>query len=354
MKFLLSPFALLYALIVVLRNTLFDFGVLSSTSFNFPVIAVGNLRVGGTGKTPMVNYLVSMLNVEYKVAMLSRGYGRKTKGFLKAEKNSTVYQIGDEPCLMHSKHPDTIVAVDENRVRGIELLRKSRGDAPELIVLDDAMQHRRVQPGLLIMLTAYNALFLDDYLLPVGRLREPRSCAERADAIIVTKCPFSLTSDEKNRIISRIRVYSKCPVYFSFESYKSIQPLRNNSKSIDLNVLSDYDIVLFSGLADPSHLMKWAEKKARSVVHFAYSDHHWYSESDLEKIKEAFNGIDSESKLILTSQKDAIRISKLLQIEKFADLPFYALEHEMTLFEEDHVLFEKKINDFITSYSANN
>ena len=352
-KFLLSPIALLYALIVVLRNLCFDFGLLKSTSFDFPVIAVGNLRVGGTGKTPMVSYLLMMLQKRFNVAILSRGYGRKTKGFLMAIENSTAEQIGDEPKLIRSLFQDVTVAVDEKRVRGIERLRSIESDnGPEIILLDDAMQHRSVNPGFLLLLTAYNKLFVNDYILPIGRLREPKSSAKRAHAIVVTKCPPALSNAERQQIEKRIALHSNVPIFFAFEDYKGIRPLNTTAGEITLHDLKHYSAVLISGLADPSNLERWAKRNAQEIEHIAFKDHHWFSDDDLDMIVSVFVKMKAEKKLLLTTEKDAVRLNKLFQNKKFADLPMYAIQHEMSFFEEDQVPFEKKINDFISSYSA--
>lgn len=353
MKFLLSPIAIIYTLIVVVRNKLFDLRILKSVNYDFPVITVGNLRVGGTGKTPMIGYLMKMLFANQEVAVLSRGYGRKSKGFLLANDNSSAEQIGDEPLLIKSFFPSVSVAVDEKRVRGIEKLRQLNNARPEIVLLDDAMQHRRIRPGMLILLTAYNKLFLEDYPLPVGRLREPKSSANRADVIVVTKCPISLSFDERNALESRIKSVSDKPIFFAYESYKSLRPLSAGSEEISLADLPQFSVVLFSGLADPSNLEKWAKENTQTAEHIAFNDHHWFSENDLERIKSVFEKLNAEKRLILTTEKDAIRITKLLQNKKFADLPIYAIQHEMSFFEEDQVPFEKKINDFIGSHSTN-
>jgi tetraacyldisaccharide 4'-kinase len=220
-------------------------------------------------------------------------------------------------------------------------------------LLDDAMQHRSVEPGMLIMLTAYNKLFVDDCMLPGGRLREPKSSAERAHAVVVTKCPISLSIEERKVIESKVRAYTESAVFFAFELYSSIRSLESESSVIPLNDLKDYSVVLFSGLADPSNLEKWAKENTQTAEHIAFNDHHWFSENDLERIKSVFEKLNAEKRLILTTEKDAIRITKLLQNKKFADLPIYAIRHEMSFFEEDQVPFEKKINDFIGSHSTN-
>ncbi len=352
MKFLLSPIAIIYTLIVLVRNKLFDLRVFTSVEYDFPLIAVGNLRVGGTGKTPMIGYLLRMLHANTETAVLSRGYGRKSKGFLLANDNSSAEQIGDEPLLIKSTFPSVNVAVDEKRVRGVEKLRRLQNE-PEVILLDDAMQHRSIRPGLLILLTAYNKLFLDDFPLPAGRLREPKSAANRADVIVVTKCPTSLSIEERNTLETRIKTVSNKPVFFAYESYNSLRPLTEGLKEVSLTDLSHYSVVLFSGLADPSNLLNWVRESAENVNHIEFNDHHWFSETDFERIKSVFEKTTSEKKLVLTTQKDAIRISKLLQNKKFADLPIYVIEHEMSIFKEGQVPFEKKINDFIRSYSTN-
>lgn len=353
-KFLLIPFALIYSVIVIIRNILYDFRVLKSTEFDFPVVAVGNLRVGGTGKTPMIEYLIRMLQSKSRIGVLSRGYGRKTKGFILGDLESTPEQIGDEPLQIKSNFPSVLLAVDEQRYRGVSKLMQSGDNRPQVILLDDAMQHRKVSPGYIVMLTAFDKLFIDDFVLPVGRLREPRFSANRADVIVVTKCPSSLSLQDRYKVSRRIQSDSEKPVFFAHELYGAMKQVQNPNMELSAADLSDLSVVLFTGLSDASQLLKWVKTKAYNVEHLEFGDHHWFSVRDVESIKSRFEKVDNQKKIILTTQKDVKRISKLLQNEKFADLPIYCLMHEMSMFEEDQVPFEKIINDFIRSYSTNN
>lgn len=303
---LLFPFAILYGFITSLRNYLYDKGILKSYSFDIPVIAVGNLSVGGTGKTPQIEYLIRLLSPNYKVATLSRGYKRKSEGFILADAASTPEILGDEPFQYFKKFPDIQVAVDADRKNGIEQLlnQKSR---PEIILLDDAFQHRKVKAGFYILLTAYEDLFCDDFMLPTGNLRESRNGAKRANLIIVTKCPLDITELEQQNIKNKLAV--DLPIYFSSIDYDD--KVYNDTESLAVSDLKLTPKMLLAGIAKPKPFFDYLQTDKDEVMTF--SDHHHFSESDILNIKS--QAID---KIIVTTEKDFVRLdAKILRKQLF-------------------------------------
>ena len=303
---LLFPFAILYGFITSLRNYLYDKGILKSYSFDIPVIAVGNLSVGGTGKTPQIEYLIRLLSPNYKVATLSRGYKRKSEGFILADAASTTEILGDEPFQYFKKFPDIQVAVDADRKNGIEQLlnQKSR---PEIILLDDAFQHRKVKAGFYILLTAYEDLFCDDFMLPTGNLRESRNGAKRANLIIVTKCPLDITELEQQNIKNKLAV--DLPIYFSSIDYDD--KVYNDTESLAVSDLKLTPKILLAGIAKPKPFFDYLQTDKDEVMTF--SDHHHFSESDILNIKS--QAID---KIIVTTEKDFVRLNaKILRKQLF-------------------------------------
>jgi tetraacyldisaccharide 4'-kinase len=308
LRYLLFPFAIVYGLITSIRNFLYDNGILKSYSFDIPIIAVGNLSVGGTGKTPQIEYLIRLLSPTYQIATLSRGYKRKSEGYVLADENSDTELLGDEPYQMHLKFPNIKVAVDANRKNGIEKLLTLK-EKPNVILLDDAFQHRKVKAGFYILLTAYDDLFCDDYLLPTGSLRESRTGAKRADVIIVTKCPKSLTENEKNSIKKRIGVFNS--VYFSCIDYD--EKIYNACESKDVIAIKNVDKLLMAGIAKPNPFFAYLQ--GGNDAQLEYPDHHHYSENDIKAIKEK-----AINKLIITTEKDFVRI-KNQQLNSLFYLP---------------------------------
>ena len=303
---LLFPFAILYGFITSLRNYLYDKGILKSYSFDIPVIAVGNLSVGGTGKTPQIEYLIRLLSPNYKVATLSRGYKRKSEGFILADAATTAEILGDEPFQYFKKFPDIQVAVDADRKNGIEQLlnQKSR---PEIILLDDAFQHRKVKAGFYILLTAYEDLFCDDFMLPTGNLRESRNGAKRANLIIVTKCPLDITELEQQNIKNKLAV--DLPIYFSSIDYDD--KVYNDTESLAVSDLKLTPKMLLAGIAKPKPFFDYLQTDKDEVMTF--SDHHHFSESDILNIKS--QAID---KIIVTTEKDFVRLNaKILRKQLF-------------------------------------
>jgi tetraacyldisaccharide 4'-kinase len=310
----LLPLSWIYGFGVIIRNKLFDWKLLPSETFSVPVISVGNLSVGGTGKTPHTEYLIRLLSKKYKVAVLSRGYKRKSKGFILAEENASCQSIGDEPYQMFRKFPSILVAVDGNRRRGIKtLLHLPEEKRPEIILLDDAFQHRYVTPSLSILLTDYNRLFFEDALLPAGRLREAASNKKRAQIVIVTKCPETFLSSDYNEITEKLGLSDSQELFSTSYKYKGLLPVfpeNNPIKKDNLDRLKkeSYSILLFAGLANPTPFIRHLENYTTDIHSLIYPDHHSYTKKDIEEITETFTQIKNAKKIILISEKDAARL----------------------------------------------
>jgi tetraacyldisaccharide 4'-kinase len=330
------------------RNGLYRFGVLKRHVYQYPVIGVGNLRLGGTGKTPMIELLITRLQKHTSLAVLSRGYGRKSKGFQYVEVDMDSELVGDEPSQIKSNFPKVLVAVDANRVSGIQ---KIQSEHPEIqtILLDDVYQHLSVKPNLLILLTAYDHLYVDDYVLPAGRLRESKSGAVRADIIVVTKCPESLTPLGKRLIKDRLVPQPFQSVFFATEAYS--QPYAISDKSILLDKSLIKTIVLITGIASAKKLKDYLERSFSAVNHIEFGDHHWFNTADLDELSSGFKKLDRNSSAIVTTEKDAQRLSLLTKDEKYSDLPIFALPVQTSFFDEDERAFNLKLNEFVRSFA---
>ncbi len=308
---ILFPFAVLYGWITGFRNFLFDNGILKSYSFDIPVIAVGNLSVGGTGKTPQIEYLIRLLSPNYKVATLSRGYKRKSEGFVLADSTSNAEILGDEPFQYYSKFPNIMVAVDADRKNGIEQLL-SQPEKPQVILLDDAYQHRKVKAGFYILLTSFGDLYSDDFMLPTGNLREGRNGYKRADSIIVTKCPPNLSAEAQSKIRSKIKLVNNQQLFFSFIDYDDSVLSENDSVSVA--EIKNKPKLLVAGIAKPEPFFNYLQSENDIVMKFP--DHHDFSISDIETIKEK-----SAGKIIVTTEKDYVRLKGRLTKEQLFYLP---------------------------------
>jgi tetraacyldisaccharide 4'-kinase len=306
-RFLLFPFAILYDVITTIRNFLFDVGVLKSTSFQIPVIVVGNLSVGGTGKTPQIEYLIRILKDRFKVAVLSRGYKRKTQDFVLLNSSHNALDVGDEPLQYFKKFKKIHVAVNADRVEGIKKLIKST--APEIILLDDAYQHRKIKGSFYILLTKFDAIFTNDFLLPTGNLRERSAGANRTDIIIVTKCPQYLSDLQQEEIRIKLKKFHK-KIFFTTISYGNIL---SSDKKIQVSELNEYSILLITGIANPAPLVDFLANKNKNFKHLEYADHHHFSSAEIDKIKKEFDEIKSNKKIILTTEKDYTRLCEELK-----------------------------------------
>ncbi|WP_119792925.1 tetraacyldisaccharide 4'-kinase [Flavobacterium anhuiense] len=308
---LLFPFAILYGFITSIRNFLFDKGILKSTSFDLPVIAVGNLSVGGTGKTPQIEYLIRLLSDKYKVATLSRGYKRKSEGFVLANDNSNAEILGDEPFQFHQKFPNVMVAVDANRTNGIQQLL-TKDEKPEIILLDDAYQHRKVKAGFYILLTSYGDLYADDFMLPTGNLRESRNGAERANIVVVTKCPKILTEEEQTKIRLKLKLNAVQQVFFTFIDYDMV--IFGKNEKIAVNEIKSESKLLLAGIAKPKPFFDYLKNESDECLTFP--DHHHFSDADLNAIRNKANG-----RKIITTEKDYVRLKDSELVDQLYYLP---------------------------------
>jgi len=320
MRFLLLPFAILYGLGVRLRHFLYDRGWLSSKRYPFPILCVGNLAVGGTGKTPMVEYLVRLLGQE-QVAILSRGYRRKTRGFVLADDSATAMTLGDEPYQYHRKFPRATVAVCESRQEGIERLLENPHF--KYIILDDAFQHRKVQAGTNLLLTSYDKLYTQDFLLPVGSLRDIRSRARKAQIIIVTKCP-ELTQAEQEKIIQQLKPLPSQKVYFTTIAYSDRVYSHEDSQALKDFIATPFTLV--TGIANPTPLVDFLEKQGASFEHLAYSDHHHFSNRELEFLR--------QKERILTTEKDYVRLEGALSTLYYLPIETQFLNDQRLIFND--------------------
>ncbi len=335
-RLILFPFSFLYACITGIRNLLYDYGFLRTESFNIPLINVGNLSLGGTGKTPQIEYLIRLLSEKYEhIAVVSRGYKRKTKGIILADEKSTPEQIGDEPYQIYQKFQNILVAVSKKRVPAIKRLL-NLDNSPNIILLDDAFQHRSIKASLNILLTEYARPFYKDFILPVGNLRECRSGAKRADIIIVSKCPNDLSKNEQEKIKNKIKNYTAAKVFFSYIKYD--EKVLGKNKQLSMNKLSEYKILLVTGIANPDKLYEFLSKKNINFESLKYGDHHFFKPSDIREIKKKFKQIDAKQKIVLTTEKDFVRLKEHL------DLPLYYIPIETEFIEKE--LFNKKILDY--------
>jgi tetraacyldisaccharide 4'-kinase len=352
-RLLLYPLAIIYGIIVKIRNFFFDVGLLSSQYFNFPVISVGNITVGGTGKTPHVEYLVKILQDKFKVSTLSRGYKRKTKGFVLATSESTSAQIGDEPAQIKKKFPNIAVAVDENRCEGIKLLIEQKN---EVILLDDAFQHRYVKPGLSILLIDFNRRIDKDYLLPFGNLRESASAKKRADIIIVTKTPLDLRPIDRRIFYEQIKPAPYQELYFTGFKYGNLQPVFKTSSSIPANFYNNhqiYTILLITGIAFAKPLIDQLKEYTMDIRHQKFADHAEYNQSKFDKIVRQFSDIDNEKKIIITTEKDAIKMRETgIKDSVLTDNMFY-LPIEVKFIDKEEE-FNQKINKYVRQNKSNN
>jgi len=314
-RFLLFPFAIVYDLVTTFRNICFDVGVFKQTSFKIPIIVVGNLSVGGTGKTPQIEYLIRLLKDDYKTVVLSRGYGRKTKNFVLLNDSHTAEEVGDEPLQYFKKFKKIAVAVDANRVAGISKLITDV--SPEVFLLDDAYQHRKVKGSLSIVLTKYDDLFTDDFLLPTGNLRESSRGVKRADLIIVTKCPYNISESTRKSIHEKLRKFDKT-IFFTTISYNK---KTSGSASIFIEDLKKYEILLITGIANPTSLLTFLHDHKVNFTHCKFPDHHHFTNRDIQNINEQFDQLTSNRKLILTTEKDYVRLENRIQ-----ELSFLGIE----------------------------
>jgi tetraacyldisaccharide 4'-kinase len=362
LRWLLFPFSLLYGVVVIIRNWCYDAGVFKSYRFNKPIISVGNLDIGGAGKTPMTEYLIRLLKDDFKLATLSRGYGRSTKGFLKAEsriKNqesgSEVYdsllagQIGDEPAQFKQKFPDITVAVCEKRVEGLRQLIPDH----DLVILDDAYQHRAVQPGLSILLFDHNRVHEPHLLLPAGNLREPFSGRWRAQIIVVTKCPVSLTTGEQSALAQLIEPLPYQHLLFTTIRYQALQDLQGKPAGIPID--SDTTVFLLTGIANAKPLIAYLNGLTSHIIHHNYPDHHPFTLKNITKLADEFSASSSHKKIIVTTEKDAQRLEESWfksVLPGTGQLPVFVIPIRVEFLNNGDQRFNQLITDYVREHTT--
>ncbi len=344
-RIVLLPFALLYGLGVIIRNWLFDKNYLKSIPFNFPIICVGNIAVGGTGKSPMVEYLIELLQPEFNIATLSRGYKRKTKGYLLANEKTTALDIGDESMQFHSKFPNVAVSVGEERLVAIPQLLQDKPDL-DAIILDDAFQHRYIKSGLNIVLTEYNNLYAHDFFFPTGDLRDHQSSVKRADVIIVTKCPNDLWKDNQDRVLKLLKPLPHQFVYFTSITYGIPYHIITKEQR---SITNTDEILLVCGIANPKPLKEFLSKYAYTYYQKNFSDHHIFTIDDFRDIKSKFESIEAQNKFIITTEKDAVRLAKFT--EQLEQMPIYVLPIRHKFLFNGGEEFNRLVLSFIDSFS---
>lgn len=334
---ILFPFAIIYGLITGIRNFLFDVGILKSYSFDIPIIAVGNLSVGGTGKTPQIEYLIRLLSGKYKIATLSRGYKRQSEGFVLADSTSNAVVLGDEPFQFYQKFPGIQVAVDADRKNGIEHLL-SQKEKPEIILLDDAFQHRKVKAGFYILLTSYGDLYSDDFILPTGNLRESRSGAKRANIVVVTKCPKTLSLEEQKNIQFKLKLTENQELYFSFIDYDD--SIFSVEKKMEVNEIRNIDKLLLAGIAKPEPFFEFLKSEVDNQEILTYPDHYHFTEKDILEIK-----AKAQDKIIITTEKDYVRLKDSVLAAQLYYLPI------RSSFVSSGNSFDENIQNFVEKVS---
>ena len=349
----LLPLSWLYGLGVRLRNWMFNIGLKKSRSFDIPVISVGNITVGGSGKTPHVEYLINLLHEKFRVAVLSRGYKRKSSGYLLADKDTTMPEIGDEPFQMKSKYKDIYVAVDKNRCHGIDRLTTDEATKDvDAILLDDAYQHRYVKPGINILLIDYHRLIIYDKLLPAGRMREPKEGTSRADIVIITKCPKDL-KPMKFRVLKRaLNLYPYQELYFTTLRYNALKALFSD-EHLSLNALpKNVNIMLLTGIASPEQMMVDLQTVSKRITPLTFGDHHLFTAEDVEQINSTFAAMH-KPKVIITTEKDATRLENLDGLSEETKSNIYALPIRIQFMLGGEEEFNNKIISYVRKNSRN-
>ena len=339
MRYLLFPLSFVYGSITAIRNLLFNYGIFKSKTYNIPIICIGNLSVGGTGKTPHTQYLINLLQNNYKVAILSRGYGRKTSNLQIVESTSNPSEVGDEPLQLKQNNPDCLVLVEKNRNKGVKHILKEFPET-EVILLDDGYQHRWLKAGFNILITPYSSPYYKDSLMPVGNLRESKKGAERANAIVFSKTPENINPTLKKGMLERLHLFAHQKAYFSHINYCTWRCISTNK---EFTSDQKYSITLVSGIVNPIPLLDYLQNAGHKVKHLKFADHHNYTPNDIANILSKYNKDSSAKKLILTTEKDA---TKLRVFEKeFGTANVYYLPIEIDF--EDKEKFEKQLKNYV-------
>ena len=340
MRLLLYSLSTIYTVITKLRNLLFDYNIIRSKTYDIPIICIGNLSVGGSGKTPHTNYIAQLLTNQYQVAIVSRGYGRKSSGFYYVETNSNPSSVGDEPLQLKQNNTNCIVAVEKNRNKAINKIL-TENPKTNIVLLDDGFQHRKITAGLNIIITPFEKPFTKDSLLPLGTLRESPSSSKRADIIIISKTPKETKPEEKRKLITDLNLKNHQKVYFSSVKYHNYKCIQNNSEIIDEDA---YNITLITGIANPLPLVEYLQKKKRKVTLIQFADHHNYTLKDVKNILSVFNKDKSPKKLILTTEKDATKLRGFLKAFKGIDVYYIPID----VIINDKEIFKQQLLNYVT------
>jgi tetraacyldisaccharide 4'-kinase len=351
---LLYPLSLIYGIITGIRNFLYNNGILRSVEFPIPIICVGNLTVGGTGKTPHTEYIAGLLRENFKVATLSRGYKRKTSDFRIASSSSDVSEIGDEPLQIHHKYPDVLVTVDKNRVHGVSRILEESPET-EVIILDDGFQHRRIKPGFSIILTDFERLFCNDYLLPYGRLREGKDNIRRANMILITKTPDNYSPIQRRLIVKDICKSLYQNLFFTSFRYSDPVPVFESENAI-LNPMQTQEcgVVLITGIANPLPLYDYLKKTFSEIIHLSFPDHYDFEENDIQAFSSAYDKLKSKVRCIFTTEKDAVRLRELKNISDPLRSALYFIPVTVCFSNGDKEEFDKTIVEYVRKNKRNN
>ncbi len=353
----LYPFSLLYGVITEVRNFLYNAKIIKSHEFSIPVICVGNITVGGTGKTSHTEYLADLLRNKFNVAVLSRGYKRKTTGFLFADDASSVSDVGDEPLQISRKFPEITVAVDRNRVRGAKKILDKRPET-NVIILDDGFQHRSITPGYSILLSDFDRLMIRDNLLPYGNLRESLHNMRRADIILITKSPEKISPIQRRIIVKEINKAPYQNLYFT--SLKYLDPVhvfgdvKNDADIINRHHKKDRGVVLVTGIANAGSILEFLHKSFSEIIHLPFGDHHYFKEKDIKKITEAWNKLKSPVKYAITTEKDALRLREFTNIAEPVRTSFYYIPLGIHFMNDDKNEFDNLIVNYVRKNKRNN
>ncbi len=341
-------------MVVNIRNTLFNLNILRTREFEVPVISVGNITVGGTGKTPHTEHLIGLLSKKFNIAVLSRGYKRKSKGFMLVETDSFIRQSGDEPLQIKRKFPGIMVAVDENRVRGIEKILEISEKRPDVIILDDAFQHRYVTPSINILLIDFTRMITEDDMLPLGRLREPASNRDRANIIIVTKCPREIKPIDERIITKDLHIWPYQDLFFSRIKYGEMLPLfPDKVKEKKACLDADTGILLLTGIANPDPLRDKLLQTTKSVVSATYPDHYPFTLKDMEKVAGQLEAMSAAKKMIVTTEKDTLRILEIENLPETIAENLYYIPIEIRFINQIDNDFDKKIMKYVGENKSN-
>ena len=350
LRLLLLPFSLIYAAVIILRNAAYDTGLFTSRKFNIPVISIGNLAVGGAGKSPMAEYLIQLLKDHYKVATLSRGYGRNTSGYIELSEISTAKEAGDEPVQFKRKFPFVTVAVCEKRVTGIERLEQFN----DVVILDDAYQHRSVKPGLNLLLFDYNSIFNTQFLLPAGNLREPLSGRKRAHVIVITKTPQVFSETKRDKAVRQIAPYPNQEIFFSYLEYGELTSLNGEDKLLLSAINEETEIILLTGIASTITLSNELKRYTPHIIHHNYRDHHNFSTKNIVKLAKAWSASEAKTKFIITTEKDAQRLRSPEMNELLKGLPVYYLPVAAKIHKPGEKRFNQIIEQYVAKHLQNN